>query len=258
MAGPFKTENQIGIFSRITENPNEEFDLYFERSPGKDPLEMSLIDEELFKSIEYTVTIVKSLKHTKKETKRVYFNKLLSLARVGFLGVSPQPKLAQTSLDLVKQEILLIEGHRIKNRYMKLLGIGALVSIVACWIVYGVFSSITNITPLIGYFSVWTGSMVGLWISFGARKLTFQLDDLSVLEKDNMNIYIRLPYIGLCAIIFFLLLNSEIFSFEIGETSFEAITGRTEFQLLIGVIAGLFESKLGSSIYEKIQGLTIK
>lgn len=246
------------IFSRITENENEEFDLYFERAHGKDPTEMSLIDEELYKDLEYTATIIKSLKHTKKETKRIYFNKLLSLARVGFLGVSPQPKLAQTSLDLVKQEILLVEGHRIKNRYMKLLGLGAFVSILACWIVYGVFSSITNITPLIGYFYVWSGAMAGIWISFGARKITFQLDDLSVLEKDNMNIYIRLPYIGLCALIFFLLLNSNIFSFDIGETSSEAITGRTEFQLLVGVIAGLLESKLGSSIYEKIQGLTIK
>ncbi|WP_208597144.1 hypothetical protein [Planococcus maritimus] len=219
---------------------------------------MSLIEETLYKDIEYTTTIIKSLKHSKKETKRIYFNKLLSLARVGFLGVSPQPKLSQNSIDLLKHEILLVEGHRIKNRYMKILGWSAIVSIVVCWAVYAILTSITNITPLVGYFIVWSGAMVGTWISFGARKTTFQLDDLSVLEKDNMDIYIRLPYVGICALIFLLLLNSNIFSFSIGDTSSESIAERAEFQLLVGVIAGLLESKLGSRIYEKIQGLTIK
>lgn len=248
----------MAIFQSISENPDEEFDIQFEIADGTDLKEMNLMEEELYKNIESTAIVIKSLKHTKIEIKRKYFNKLLSLARVGFLGESPQYKLAQKYLESLKHEILMVEGQRIKSRYMHLLGVGAVISIAACWVLYWILSLITEISALDRYFFVWSGAMIGAWISFGARKTTFQLDDLSVLEKDNMDIYIRLPYIGLCALVFLLLLDSNIFSFEIGNISSDKIDDSVEIQLLIGVIAGLLESKLGSNIYEKIQGLTIK
>lgn len=246
------------FFQNIAENPDEEFDIFFQTAPGRDLEEMNLIEKELFKNVEDTTTLIKSLKHTKKEIKRKYFSKLLSLTQAGFLTESPKPKLAHLSLESLKQEILLVEGQRIKSRYMKILGLGVVISILACWILYVILSLFFEVSVLSSYFFVWSGAMIGVWISFGARKTTFQLDDLSILEKDNMDVYIRLPYIGTCALIFLLLLDSNIFSFEIGNMSSSNLEESIEIQLLIGIIAGLLESKLGSSIYEKIQGLAIK
>lgn len=60
---------QKNFFSRITENPNEEFDICFEISPHMSSKGMSLIEETLYKDIEYTTTIIKSLKHSKKKLK---------------------------------------------------------------------------------------------------------------------------------------------------------------------------------------------
>lgn len=246
----------MGIFINIAANPTEEFDIKFEQSPDSTIEDMSELEKELYKSIEETTNTIKSLKHTKKETKEKYFGKLLSLARAGFLSDSPNPLLAQTSLEVLKKEMLLVEGARIKNRYMFLLGVGALASSLISWILYLLLSISFDLTAIQKYFVVWSGAMVGTWISFGARKFTIELDDLSILEKDNMSIFTRLPYIGFCSLIFLLFLESNIFSFQIGNISSEQIKNIIEFQLLIGIIAGLLESKLGVNLYEKVQNLT--
>lgn len=245
------------IFRNIDANPDEKFDINFQTSPDANlEVELTGINKELYKDIEYLNNINKSLKHTKDEVKEKYFKKLLSLAQAGFLSSSPNPIIAQLSLEVLQKEMLLVEGHRIKNRYMFWLGVGAIVSIAVCWIVYCVVSIFYEASSLEKYFFTWTGAMVGTWISFGARKFTIQLEDLSVLEKDNMNIYIRLPYIGICSLIFLLFLDSEILSFKIGSMSSEKINNTIEFQILIGIVAGLLESKLGVKIYEKVQDIT--
>lgn len=248
----------MGVFQNISENPEDELDILFELAQHSKLTDLNSDGIHLYKDIENTLTINKGLQFTKYLIKKKYFNKLLSIAQAGFLSNTPQIMLAQTSLDILKNEMLLAEGQRIKNRYMLLLGSGAVVSVLIAWMLYWILSQFTDISATLKYFNVWTGAMLGTWVSFGARKLIFKMDDLNILEKDHMTIYIRLPYVGFCALIFVLLLESNIFSFQIGDISSNKLSNTVEIQLLIGVIAGLLESKLGSNILEKVQALKVK
>lgn len=95
------------------------------------------------------------------------------------------------------------------------------------------------------------GAMVGAWVSFGMRKFSISFEQLSVLEEDMMNGYIRLFYVGICSIIFLLFLNSGIINVDIGGISTENIRDNIELQAIVGIICGLVESKLGINIYKK-------
>ncbi|RNC96143.1 hypothetical protein [Lysinibacillus halotolerans] len=246
----------MGIFKYIVKNPEEKYDIKFEIEPGVDlDNDMTDIQKSLFSDIENTNNIIKSLSHTNEEIKEKYFNKLYSLASAGF--ISDNPALAQEALKSLKDEMLLIEGYRIKNKYMLNLGMSVIISVILCWVIFGILGSLFDPSEILIYFVVWTGAMFGTWISFGARKFVIQLEDLSVLEEDKMSIYIRLPYIGICALTFLLFLNSGIFNFQIGGISLNDIKTNIEFQLVLGIVAGLLESKLGVKIFEKAQNMTV-
>ncbi len=102
------------------------------------------------------------------------------------------------------------------------------------------------------YFIVCTGSLVGTWISFGARKFNITLQDLISIEEDKMSIYIRLPYIIVCAIVFLLLIKTGFLNLSIGNSTVRNwLNENIEVQLLFGVFTGLLESKLGIQIYNK-------
>lgn len=245
-------------FAQIFKNPEEEYDIKFElmdknendEQIGKLPSEI----KELHKNIEKTCNVIKNLIYTSKEVKNKYFNKLLNLSQVAFIsGKLNALEVANNYLEILQEEILLVEGKRIKNKYMLKLGFSAMIYLIIAWLIYFLILFIglpTN--EYLVYSTVWTGAMIGTWISFGARKFTIQLEDLSSIEEDKMNINIRLPYIGLCSIIFLIFINSGIFNVTLGNSSiYESLSNNFELQLLLGVIAGLLESKLGIKIYEK-------
>lgn len=246
----------MSIFKYIYANPNEKYDIKFDKDPDMSGENMSDVERELYEDIERVIIVLKSLHRTNESVKDIYFNKILTLAQAGFIGNEPDPTLALTSLKAIKDEILTVEGHRIKNKYMLYLGISSLISILLCWVIFVIIEYFADITTIKTYFVVWTGAMVGAWISFGARKFNIQFDELNVLEEDKMYIYIRLPYIGICSLIFLLFLNSGIFNFQIGSISLDDLKANIELQLVLGIIAGLFESKLGVKIYEKAQNIT--
>ena len=99
------------------------------------------------------------------------------------------------------------------------------------------------------------GALLGTWISFGARKFNITFEELSVLEKDMMSPWIRLIYIGACSIVFMLLLSTRLISIEIGFISTTTISTSRELQLVIGILCGLVESKIGVTIYKKAVNL---
>ena len=65
------------------------------------------------------------VENTDKQTKIKYFDKLLSLSQVGLVANPAQTETAEFALMKLKDEIVLVEGKRIKNHYMKYLGIDA-------------------------------------------------------------------------------------------------------------------------------------
>lgn len=235
----------------VYENEEEQFDIKCDLRPDIED-EVPESQSLLFSEVEYTCNILKSLEKTSIEVKRKYFEKLLSLAQVGLVPEkSAQPRMAMIALDRLKTEILHIEGKRIKNQYMKRLGIAAtlLSAFVGgvMFLLYFFFRS--NAFCMMGY--TWFGAMVGAWISYGARKFQLKFEDMSIIEKDMLEPLIRLVYIGSCALIFELFLSCGIATITIGNITTESLKSNVEIQILIGVICGLVESKIGIDIYKK-------
>lgn len=235
----------------VSSNPDEQFDINCSLHPEYAKETVPIDQETLYVEVESTNNVIKSLHNTEDEVKTKYFNKLLSLAQAGLIGKTAQPRLALKSLNKLKDEMILIEGRRIKNDYMKKLGIEAFIFSIITFIAYLLFQYHETTQIFSMYFLAFIGALLGTWISFGARKFNITFDQLSLLEEDMMEPAIRLIYIGVCAIVFMLFLNIQLISFGIGNVSTLTIKENCEIQLSIGVLCGLIESKIGINIYQK-------
>lgn len=241
-------------------NPAEDFDIKCDLK-SKD---ITVPDDQqnLYEEVEYVCTIIKSLHNTHDSIKRKYFNKLLSLARAGLVGIEGNCETTLTfkSLKKLKEEMIIIEGQRIKNEYMKLFGKNIFILTISILIGYLIFISIFNLNNIISNYLVmysitFVCSLVGTWISFGARNLNISFKQLSVVEDDMMNQWIRLVYIGICSVILITFLNTDIIKINIGTISSSNIKESFEIQASIGFICGLIESKLGLNIYKKVENI---
>ena len=230
----------------VRENPKEPFDVLCEINEA---LDGEVPDQQaiLYTEIETVSNIIKSLNNTSEESKRKYFDKLLSLSRAGLTSDNAQPQMSMKALEKLKEEMVMIEGRRIKNQYMIRLGTIAFVMEILLLLVFWLCSN-----QIVHMFIItWSGALVGTWISYGARKFEIKLEDLSVIEKDMMEPSIRLIYIGLCAIIFELFLIIGIVEIKIGAINTVNIKDDVLTQFLLGSICGLVESKLGINIYNR-------
>jgi len=111
----------------VCENAEEEFDISFQVNSTMDSV-IPKDQQELYVKAESACNIIKALENTDKQTKKKYFDKLLSLSQVGLVANPAQTETAEFALMKLKDEIVLVEGKRIKNHYMKYLGIDALIS----------------------------------------------------------------------------------------------------------------------------------
>lgn len=235
----------------VSENSNEAFDIKCELRQDIEG-DVPDIQSKLYSEVESTCNIIKALENTSDEIKRKYFNKLLSLAQVGLVPEKiAQPQMALLSLEKLKAEMLNIEGKRIKNYYMKKLGIYALVLGCLVAVVMAVIFKAYNNNLFIMIGNTWLGAMAGTWISFGARKFELKFEDLCCVEKDMLEPVIRLIYIGVCALIFELFFICGAVSITFGNITTESIRNSAEIQMIVGVICGLVESKIGIDIYKK-------
>lgn len=240
----------VGFFV-VHANDSEKFDIKCQLHPDNAKRTIPSEQEMLYIEVESTNNVIKSLHNTKDEIKTKYFNKLLSLAQAGLVGETAQPDLAFKSLNKLKDEIILVEGQRIKNDYMKKLGVNVVVLCCISLLLYLILRCIDENKIILMYFLSFNGALVGTWISFGARKFNITFEQLSLLEEDMMNPWIRLLFIGVCSIIFLLFLNTQIISIGLGEISTTTIKDSYETQLSFGVLCGLVESKIGINLYTK-------
>lgn len=191
-------------FFLVRSNPEEKFDIKCELHSEFAKEDIPEKQQELYVEVESTNNVIKSLHNTKDETKSKYFNKLLSLSQAGLVGETAQPELALKSLTKLRDEMVLVEGQRIKNEYMKSLGEKAVTLGALVFLAYLGTLTFEKLQPFSMYFLAAIGAFTGTWISFGARKFSITFEQLSLLEEDMMNPWIRLVYIGVCSIVFLL------------------------------------------------------
>jgi hypothetical protein len=241
-------------FFLVYENPGEKYDIKCELNANYANEQVPKEQQNLYVEVENACNIIKSLRNTDDTTKEKYFNKLLSLARVGLVGPgenNAQPELALKSLEKLKEEVTMIEGYRIKNGYMKELGIKALIISGIIGVIMLIVVGVFNIHEYDMYFITAVGALIGTWISFGVRKFSIDFFQLNIIEEDMMKPWIRLVYIAICSVVILLFINSGIVTIKIGNFALEEIRNNHEMQVVLGIICGLVESKIGINIYNK-------
>ncbi|ELC8418778.1 hypothetical protein M3X99_01000 [Clostridium perfringens] len=211
---------------------------------------------KLYCEVERTTSIIKSLKFTDKIKKDEYFEKLLTLTQIGLTGPAAQPELAINSLYLLKEDIVNCESGRIKNKYMIDLGKYGLVLIGISSIILLILKYF-SLEQVNKYIYTFDGSVIGAWISFGARKIELKFEELAFIEKDKLNPIIRLIFVGISSMILLLFIDSEIIKFQIGSITNNQITSSIKLQVLVGVIAGLIEYKLAINLFNKANTMEI-
>ena len=244
------SNNMKGYFV-VAANNDETFDIKCELHPKAAKKNIPEEQQNLYVAVESANNVIKSLRNTKDEIKQKYFNKLLSLAQAGLVGKDAQPELTLKSLAKLKGEIILIEGQRIKNDYMKDLGTKAAILFGIAAVLYCGSKCLEITQPFSMYLLIVMGSFVGTWVSFGARKFSISFELLSLVEEDMMSPWIRLLYIGVCSVILALFLNTQLVKLSIGAISTSSLQDYTELQLSLGILCGLIESKIGINLYKK-------
>ncbi|MFQ9186551.1 MAG: hypothetical protein ACLR3N_06860 [Agathobacter rectalis] len=221
----------------VYENAEEEFDISFQVNSTMDSV-IPKDQQELYVKAESACNIIKALENTDKQTKKKYFDKLLSLSQVGLVANPAQTETAEFALMKLKDEIVLVEGKRIKNHYMKYLGIDALIIGAIASIVLGICFYFTRWIGCISVLCIIIGALTGTWVSFGARKFEIEFEDLASL-------------------IFALLMNVGLIDVKIGNVDISKAFTDIKPALVIGVLCGLVESKIGIQVYNKAVSLLV-
>ena len=239
------------IVFRDEENPR---DIHFRIKEGCEsvPEEQATLRDE----VDSALTVLRSI-FPKGDTRfEEYFRPLLSLAQLGLASKPAFTDVAHNALVALKADIVSREGGRIKNKYMKKLGIAALLMAAAALLVAsGVHHLPPGYQPLYSFFVLWVGCMAGVWLSFGARRTFMRFEELHVAEEDSLEPFLRLLFSGLLTITVGLFFSTEVVVVELGNLSTSQFSKSVEIPLLIGILSGFSEKALPSKIARQASSL---
>lgn len=237
------------VVFRDKENPR---DINFQLASS----DISSVPEEqqnLKTEIEKVLIVLRTLfPENENERFEEYFRSLLSLAQAGLVSDNPQTKLSAHTLTELKNEIVVREGGRVKNKYMKRLGLNAI--LIGCPLL--IVALILNwLAPQLqiykNYFLLWFGCMAGVWLSFGARKVHFRFEDLHIPEEDRLEPFVRLCFAGIITIIFGLMFSTGVIEVKAGGILLADFTNNSQIALLLGMVLGFSETVLPSILASK-------
>jgi len=188
------------------------------------------------------------------------FPRLLSLAQVGLVGDKPETSLARQNLTQLKAEIMVREGTKIKLKYLARLGALAagmaavgLVFYLFIWQNYscGGKDSQAAICSGANYGLLWTGAMIGVWLSVAASRGRLTFEDLPTVIGRYLEPTIRLVFAGLLAIVLGLFLAADLLGLVFGGTDFSKFDASTLTAILLGIVAGIGEKALAVKIISR-------
>lgn len=217
---------------------------------------------EFYVKVQGTISVIKAMKMPEKEIgiKQNYVIQLLNIARLGLMGENPQTALAESSLNLLKEEIMMREAGKIKNRHFSKLGISALLISLVCIALAFFFDYLSEVEESFNllennmfapYLFTFAAAVVGTWVGFGVKKKTLIFKDLAVMNEDRLNPFLKLLFVGVVAIFLLLFIQGQIVTFTIGGITSAEIFSKTELQVLLGAIAGLLGNNLAQGLYDK-------
>ena len=170
------------------------------------------------------------------------------LAGIGLEG--PHVELANLALDGLRGEFVAAEAGRIKNAYVRTLGLSAGIAAVTLFLAYGLVD-LGFITSgfWVGhkaFLLAAAGAAIGTWLSFSIRRVTLSFDDLAILEEDLLDPSVRVIFVIALTVAVCLLFWTGATNIEIGNLKTSHFVGATS--LLVGVFAGISERALATAI----------
>ncbi|WP_377296038.1 hypothetical protein [Rhizobium sp. SGZ-381] len=209
---------------------------------------------EFKNAVELTEWIIRSLRKTRSKNASnaelvTYIDRLVLIAKAGLEAETPS-KAAWSALRDLQKYIEYVEGPGVKNKYMINLGQWAAGSFVAGFMVYFIISPylIDAETDYSKLLLVWSGTMMGAWLSFGIRNIKIPFENLGGLEADLMTPPVRLVFTGLLSLVLTALFVVQIVTFKIGTLDTTAILSSVQVALVVGLFCGIGEQALPSTL----------
>lgn len=231
-------------------------DIHFQSQSADCPQEQL----DLKKRVEKTLTIVRRLYAKRPDTRSEYVDALVALSQVGMVGKNASPKIGTGAIEALEEEILANESGPIKNAYMRVLGLWALTfGTISLFLAYvseqypQIFWE--RLIPFHNLLIVWSGCMVGSWLSFATRKSVLKLGDLIALEEDKVQPKLRLIFVGMLALTLSAFILSGMADVTIGTFKASHLLNSGLTALAFGVLCGLAEKALPSVLMNKASEL---
>lgn len=198
---------------------------------------------------------------------RPYFVRLFRIAQLGMEGPNVAPGVAKGVLAAIAADLIDDEAGKIKNAYLMRLGKCTVLYSSVCFALYvflrlfpgeAIGTALRRMQvdpPLLAAFALlWIGCFIGVWLSYGIRKSTFTLVDLTRSEDDLLAPPVRLVFAGLLVTVVGLLFALDLVELRIGQMSLTNLTWNPMLALLIGLFCGISELALPSSIGARAKG----
>jgi hypothetical protein len=177
-----------------------------------------------------------------------YMRKLAAVGRLGLEGSHVQ--LANLALDSLRREFVAQEAGRVKNNYIRSLGIAAIVAVGILSATYAAiqldFLTAPFWTSHKAFLLAAAGAAVGTWLSFSIRRVSLAFEDLALLEEDMLDPSLRVIFVIGLTVTACLLFWTGAMNIEIGSLKTAQFQGATAF--LIGLFSGIAERALATAI----------
>lgn len=180
-----------------------------------------------------------------------YQTKLVGIAQTG-LQTPADPESSRLWLESFQSDVVLQEGPRIKNGYMKSLGIAAAGLAVVAALIYLALRNNPHVSELLyayrNLFVMWVGTMVGAWLSFGIRRPNIRFKDLGAPEDDMVQPLIRLIFTGFVALTIAFIFVCKMVNVNVGGLNSADLLSHGSSALLIGMLFGVSEQALPGAL----------
>jgi len=246
--------------------------LFFVLVDGAKPTDQ---ETKLKRDVETTATACRKFLQTSAPKRfRERFDALLSLAQVGLLAPTANPVEASSTLENLKEDMVLIEGQEIRTRYLwNLLKLAVLfcclfliiffVAVPVSRFLYAnVFGTngeeadsknVQSIAQAIHSYSLMLlTAMVGLWVSFALRR-NFKFDELFLPENDLLSPLHRVLFVICATSILALFCSLNFVGVSIATFETKALPQSLAVAATFGVLCGLSQNLLPDMILPRTE-----
>lgn len=206
---------------------------------------------QLKSDVEQTLHGLQAIYNDRKVDYKRFYDALLSLAQCGLVGEYAQPKVASLALVQLRNEVIALEAHKVKNEYLKRLGLTALALGLPCAILGAIIDGFLGHNFISNFLFVWASCMAGVWVSFAARKITLTFEELETPERDMLRPLLRLLFAGILTLMISMVLISKMVDVTIGGFSSSRLTTDVVVAIIVGSLCGFSELVLPSKLFKQ-------